>query len=214
MGKIHKSETFIFLLVAFSFLIGLAAYGQLPDTVASHWNTSGEVNGSMSRFWGTFFEPFVALALFLLFLFVPRMDPMRKNIEKFRPYYDNVILFVFFFLFYLYTLTLYENFGYNFDLLRFIAPAFGAMFFYFGVALPHTEPNWTLGIRTPWTISNEVVWKKTHKIGGTLFKISGVLALFGVLFPQWAIWWILAPLILSSLYLLSYSYFAFTKLRV
>lgn len=213
MAKIHKSETFIFLLVAFSFLIGLAAYGQLPDTVASHWNTSGEVNRYMSRFWGAFFVPFLTFALFILFLFVPRIDPLRANIEKFRPYYDNIILFIFLFLFYLYTLTLYENFGYDLDILRFIAPAFGAMFFYFGVVLPHTEPNWTLGIRTPWTISNELVWKKTHKIGGTLFKISGILALFGVLFPEWAIWLILAPLILSSLYLLSYSYFAFTKLR-
>lgn len=196
------------------FLVGAGVYQLLPETVASHWDASGNVNGYMSRFWGAFFAPFITLILFLVFLIVPRMDPLKTNIEKFREYYDNTILFVFMFLFYIYTLTLYSNLGYNVDIIKMISPAFGVLFFYLGVALPHTEPNWSLGIRTPWTLSNLEVWKKTHALGGTLFKICGVLACFGIVFPAWAIWLILVPLILSSLYLVSYSYSVFTKLKI
>lgn len=210
--KLRKSEVFVFLLVVNLFLIGWGAYQMFPMMVASHWNVAGEIDGYTTRFWGAFFAPFITLVLFLAFLIVPRMDPLKENIEKFRSYYDYMILFVFMFLFYIYTLTLSNKLGYNVDIIRMISPAFGVLFFYIGVMLPHTEPNWTLGIRTPWTLSNVEVWKKTHKLGGGLFKVCGILACLGVVFPEWGIWLILVPLILSSLYLISYSYSAFTKL--
>ncbi len=211
--KFRKSEIFVFLLVVVSFLVGLGVYQMLPAQVASHWNINGEVDGYMGQFWGAFFAPVISLVLFLVFLIVPRVDPLKENIEKFRDYYDNTIMFIFMFLFYIYTLALYSNLGYGVDIIRMISPAFGALFFYLGVALPHTEPNWSLGIRTPWTLSNVEVWKKTHKLGGSMFKVCGILACLGVVFPEWAMWLILAPLILSSLYLASYSYSAFKKLR-
>ena len=59
-------------------------------------------------------------------------------------------------------------------------PLTGALFIYIGFLVEHAEQNWFVGIRTPWTLSSERVWKKTHALGGTPFKVAGVIAIAGV----------------------------------
>jgi uncharacterized membrane protein len=88
---------------------------------------------------------------------------------------------------------------------------FGMLFIYLGFLLEHAEPNWFVGIRTPWTLSSESVWKKTHRLGGKLFKIAGVICLLGVLFQDYAIWTIMVPILLVSFYVVVYSYIEFQK---
>jgi uncharacterized membrane protein len=75
----------------------------------------------------------------------------------------------------------------------------------------HAEPNWTIGIRTPWTLSNEEVWYKTHKLGGKLFRVVAVLSLLGLIFPQHAVWFILVPVVIVAIYLVVYSYLEYRK---
>jgi len=89
---------------------------------------------------------------------------------------------------------------------RFIAPAFAAIFFYAGVLISKTKRNWFIGIRTPWTLSSDSVWNKTHKLGGALFKICGLFALLGVIFYKAAIFLILVPVLLSTIIVIVYSY--------
>jgi uncharacterized membrane protein len=74
-----------------------------------------------------------------------------------------------------------------------------------------TKRNWFIGIRTPWTISSDIVWDKTHKIGGKLFKISGIIALVGIASGKYAIFFIIIPLIFTALYTIIYSYLEYTK---
>ena len=69
----------------------------------------------------------------------------------------------------------------------------------------------TLTIRTPWTLSSDTVWDKTHKIGGFLFKISGAFALIGIFFGDYAIWFLLVPVIVSTVYTVVYSYIEYKK---
>ncbi len=66
--------------------------------------------------------------------------------------------------------------------------------------------NWFIGVRTPWTLSSEVVWDKTNRLAGKLFKGAGVLAALGVIFPEYAILLILVPVILAAIYPVIYSY--------
>jgi len=88
---------------------------------------------------------------------------------------------------------------------------FGMLFIYLGFLLEHAEPNWFVGIRTPWTLSSESVWKKTHRLGGKLFKIAGIICLLGVLFQDYAILIIMAPVLLVSCYIVANSYIEFQK---
>lgn len=55
-----------------------------------------------------------------------------------------------------------------------LLPAAAMFVFVLGALLPHTERNWFMGIRTPWTISNDIVWNKTHKLGSRLFEIAAL----------------------------------------
>ena len=92
-----------------------------------------------------------------------------------------------------------------------LAPAFGILFYYCGILTENAKRNWFIGIRTPWTLSNDVVWDKTHKIGGKLFKIAGAVALFGIFFQKYTLFFILAPVILVAAYTIIYSYFEYQK---
>lgn len=198
-------------IIILSFVIGIYLYPQMPERMASHWNSAGKVDGDISRFWGTFLMPIVSAGMLLLFLAIPKIDPLKKNIKKFRPYYDWFILLMIVFLFYIYLLTIFWNLDYRFNMTRMIIPAIGILFIYIGFLTENAKRNWFIGIRTPWTLSSERVWNKTHKIGGKLFKISGVIALFGAIAQGYAMWLVLVPVIIAALYPIVYSYFEYQK---
>jgi uncharacterized membrane protein len=85
------------------------------------------------------------------------------------------------------------------------------LFYYLGILSENVTRNWFIGIRTPWTMSNEKVWDKTHKLGGKLFKIIGLTSLLGVFFQNYAILFTLIPTILITIYTVVYSYFQYKK---
>ena len=156
--------------------------------------------------------PLISLGLLALFLAIPKIDPLRKNIQSFRNYFDNFILLIFAFLLYIHAITLWWNLGYRFNFVAAIVPALGLLFYYVGVLLQHAKQNWFIGIRTPWTLSNETVWNKTHKLGARLFKGCALFSVLGLAFQQYAIWIILIPVVASALYLVVYSYVEFKKI--
>ena len=207
--KLTKGELMSIVLTLVAIGVGIYFYPMLPERVASHWGVNGEVNGYMPRFWGAFLLPVVFAFLSALFIVIPRIDPKKENIKKFRGYFDAFIVAIFLFLSYIYALSLAWNTGSRFNMTQYMAPALGALFICAGVLISKAEPNWTIGIRTPWTLSSETVWKKTHALSGTLFKISGIIAVLGAVFPEYAFILIIIPIIISAVTGLIYSYFAY-----
>ena len=179
--KLRKSEIISLVIVIISLIIGIYFYPLMPEKVASHWNAKGEVDGYMSKFGGLFLMPVISLVLLLLFIIIPKIDPLKHNIEKFRKYFDGFIVLMMLFLFYLYILTILWNIGVRFNFVHLLVPIFSIFFYYCGILIQKAQRNWFIGIRTPWTLSNEQVWNKTHKIGGILFKIAGIISLIGIL---------------------------------
>ena len=207
-----KNQKTIFLgIVGILFIIGTFLYPLMPEQMASHWNSNGEVDGYMSKFWGVFLTPFMSLGLIIIFLLIPKIDPLKANIEKFRKYYDEFVVLILLFLSYVYFLTIFWNLGYRFNMTIMIFLMIAPLFYYSGILIENAKRNWFIGIRTPWTLSSEKVWNKTHKLGGKLFKLSGALVLLGILFEKYAIIFVILPIILSSVYLFVYSYFEYQK---
>jgi len=203
--------TIILLIILTSFFIGIFLYPKMPSIIASHWNTEGQVNGFITKFWALFLMPFISLLLFLLFILIPKIDPLRENIKKFIKYYNLFILFIILFLFYLYLLTIFWNLGFIFNMNLALTPAFAILFYCAGNLIKNAKRNWFIGIRTPWTLSNDKVWDETHKIGGNLFKAVGIIALLGVFFPNYAIFFLIIPAIIVSVYTFIFSYFEYQK---
>lgn len=206
-----KTNFIILFIIAISFAAAFYFYPQMPEQMASHWNTQGQVDDYLPKFWGLFLMPLISLGLFLLFLLIPKIDPLKKNIAKFRQYFDWFIALIIIFLFYIYALSLVWNLGYRFQMGKMMIPALSLLFFYIGILLKKAERNWFIGIRTPWTLSSDLVWQKTHELGSKLFKISAVIALLGIFFNQYAIWFVLIPILSSALYLIIHSYFVHKK---
>ena len=198
-------------IIIISFAIGIYYYPQMPEKVASHWNEQGQVNGYMSKFWGLFLMPIISVGMLLLFIVIPRIDPLRSNIQGFRKHFDGFVVLIMVFLFYIYLLTIFWNSGYTFNMITLLSPALAILFYYTGILIENAKRNWFIGIRTPWTMSSDKVWEKTHKIGGKLFKIAGVVALLAIFFERFAIFIIVVPVILISIYTVVYSYFEYQK---
>jgi uncharacterized membrane protein len=207
----RKSEIIISGIIIISFTIGIYYYPQMPEKLASHWNAQGQVDGYMSKFWGLFLMPIISVGLLLLFILIPRIDPLKSNIQQFREYYDGFVVLIMVFLFYLYLLTIFWNSGYTFNMITFLSPAFAILFYYSGILIENARRNWFIGIRTPWTLSSDKVWDKTHKIGGRLFKIAGILSLLAIFFESYAIYIIIVPVIIVTIYTVLYSYFEYQK---
>lgn len=213
MHSNKKVNIILLLIIALSFAVGLIIYPHLPDQVASHWNAQGQADGYMGKFWGIFLLPVIMVGLFLLYAAIPWIDPLKTNIESFRKHYNLFWIFIFGFFFYIFALTLGWNLGWRFDFTAFIMPAVAGLFYFIGAVLEKSKRNWFMGIRTPWTLSSDVVWEKTHKFGGKLFKISGIISLGGLIFGGTiAIIAIIGSALLITLITTVYSYFEYKKL--
>lgn len=195
----------LFLL---SLLAGLYLWNRLPDSMASHWGTDDQVNGYMPKFWGMFLMPLMMLGMFALFSIIPAIDPLKANIAQFREIFNLFIVLIFLFIEYAWALTLRWNLGdTDFKMSAAMLPALGLLFIFIGYMLRKAKRNFFIGIRTPWTLSSDKVWDETHRLGSVLFIISGLLALAGSLFGGFiAFLLILIPLIVSTIFLVVYSY--------
>lgn len=198
----------VLALVAVAVIAGAALWDRLPEQMASHWNTSDEVDGTMPKIWGVFLLPLVTLGMFGLFILLPNIDPLRANIAQFRGVFNLFILFITVFMLYIHGLTLAWSLGYqNFKMSAAMLPFLGVLFIFIGYLLRQAKRNFFIGIRTPWTLSSDSVWDKTHRLGSVLFIASGVLSIAGSFFGGMAAFWLLfIPLICSTLILFIYSY--------
>jgi immunity protein, SdpI family len=201
------------ILIIFATLVGIALWDRLPDQMASHWDANDQVNGYMSRFWSVFLMPLITTSIFLLFLAIPNIDPLKANIAQFRETFNLFILLFVGFMLYIYFLTLLWNLGYTgFNMSEAMLPALGVLFFFLGYLMRKSKRNFFIGIRTPWTLSSDRVWDETHRLGSILFMISGVLAFLGSFFGgMTAFRFIFAPMMISVLITLVYSYVLYQK---
>ena len=200
-------------LVLIAVVFSLAVYNRLPDPMASHWGLNDEVNGHTSRFSGAFLMPIMAIVLLGLFLAIPLIDPLKANIATFRPIYNGFIVAIMVFLFYLHLLTVSWNLGFQgFRMSTVLMPGVGLLFIFAGLMMRQAKRNFFIGIRTPWTLSSDRVWDKTHRVGSVLFILCGALAMLSVFLPGPVTFLVvIVPLLVVTAFLLAYSYWLYQQ---
>ncbi|MCQ5365725.1 SdpI family protein [Anoxybacillus salavatliensis] len=175
-----KKHLFIIILIASSYVLSLLAIPFLPDEVAIHWNVAGEADGFTNKWWGALLFPIFLTGIVSLILFLPKVDPRKENYEKFEKVY-RIFLHVFvLFLFSIHVVTLAYNIGIPVQVDVVVPIGVGVLFIALGNYMPKIKPNYFFGIRTPWTLENEEVWQKTHRVGGKVFVMMGVLIMLTV----------------------------------
>jgi uncharacterized membrane protein len=205
-----KSEIFSWVLIIIAGVSSVYFYQHFPARVISHWNFAGQPDGWSGRGVGAFSIPAVLLGIYFLFLVIPYLDPRKERYVEFvKPYniFRNIILLIMTIVYFVASLN---NIGFNLDVGAWISSVIGILFIVLGNYLGKIKPNWFVGIRTPWTLSSEVVWNKTHRFGGKVFVVSGIILILTNLSP---LSWRLPLLIINITILLFgtiiYSYIAY-----
>jgi len=199
--------------VVFSGVVSLLAAPSLPAELVTHWNAAGEPDGTMSKQVALWLFPVLTAGLLAMFAAIPQIDPLRENIAEFRAYYDWFVVVFMGYMFLVHVGIITFNLGYEFDFTALIMFGAAGLFYYAGVFLPHAERNWFAGIRTPWTLSSDEVWARTHALGGRLFKLTAVLTLVGLFFGDYAIYFLLVPALLTAGITAVYSYYLYAQIE-
>jgi len=205
-------------MVLAALLAGVLAWPELPATMDVHWSATGEANGTAPRPVGVLFVPALAALMLGVFAVLPRIDPLGKNVETFRGYYDGFVLLLVAFLTGVQALLLAANLGVDVPISPLVLVATGAFLGYVGLLLREAEQNWFVGIRTPWTLSSEVVWERTHALAAPLFVLAGVaMAVGGILAwlldaPEVVTWVVGGVVVVAAFLPMAYSYYVYRSL--
>src|SRR5881396_4315245 len=175
------------LVVAFlAVALSIWAHPQLPPTVATHWNLNGTPDGYSSRAWALSIIPIVLVAMTVVFNVLPKIDPRHENYAKFLSSYWLIANAIIVFLLVAHGMIIAAGLGFSVKVVRLMPLGVGLLFVFLGNYLTRVEPNWFLGIRTPWTLSSDTVWRKTHRTGGWLMVLGGLVIAACAFLPQGA----------------------------
>jgi uncharacterized membrane protein len=210
--KLNKTFITMAALVVVFFILAGVFYPLMPEMMASHWNAKGDADGMMSRFWGLFLFPLTSLGITAILLAVPKIDPLKANIQKFKGYYYGFIIAFLAYFLYIYILTLVWNLGWKFNFSLTVVPAIGIFMIIVGMLVSKAKRNFFIGIRTPWTLSSDEVWDRTHRLGGRLFKMAGIIIILLSIVPEIAIYVLLGLILSIVIWLVVYSYTLYRKL--
>ena len=213
--EVIKGDIIPILLIVALFIAGIILYPHLPDKVPSHWNASGQIDAYQSRTWGAFGMPLMLVGIYALMLYLPYIDPKRENYLKFKSTYKiiRLALVVVFTIIQISVLT--SALGGPKNLIPKLVPiTIGFLFIVLGNYMPRIKFNWFVGIKIPWTLSNEEVWKGTHRFAGYMFVIAGILMILAAFLPApLNIILTLTGVVVSAVFSIVYSYFLFVKVN-
>lgn len=159
---------------AASLVLAAAVYGILPERIPTHWDLDGTVTYSgKGMIWLLALLP---LGLTALLRLVPRMDPRRKNYDRFRGFYDSFVLVMALFLLLINAVTVVEALRPGtLTVWRVVTMGVGLLLVFLGNGLPKVKSNFAFGVRTPWAISDPDVWNRTQRLGGRLLFLTGLV---------------------------------------
>lgn len=197
----------VWIIVA---IVGIIAYKDLPSRIATHFDLADQVNGYQSRLQTVLLEPALMLLIILVWNGLWRIDPRKRNYESFWSTYRYVggVIVVFVGVLYIWIIAHAINIP-GLSSMRVMPTIVGLMMVLLANVLTRVQPNWWLGIRTPWTLSSEKSWRKTHRLSGYLGILAGLLIIIlaWILPHSMVNLAILVPIIIWGLISIAASYF-------
>lgn len=179
--KVRDFTKLPLVLAALMAIGGLAAYPTLPQRIPLHWGLSGIDRWGTKSIWFVLFAPLVTVALWALMLCAPRFDPKGRNVLRSPGAYIILADVIACFFAFLQAILIAAAYDPAIATGRIITAGVGVLFVLLGNWLPRVPPNWVAGVRYPWTLSDDVVWKRTNRLAGWLFVALGVVMALGAL---------------------------------
>jgi len=216
MDKIKKLPInwFVVALIMSLYVLGYFLYPYLPERVPSHWNMAGQVDGYSSRIFHVLFFPSMILFLYIFMAIAPILDPKPESYKRFQNVYEWFRYFMVGFLVLLYVATTLFALGYPLSIGKIVRFAIGLLLIFIGNYFGKIRHNYTFGIKTPWTLANEEVWNKTHRISGPFWVVTGLIWMLSVFIDEKLAFAIgMGSLMIVTIFGCIYSYVLFQKLK-
>lgn len=200
-------------IVGLTAILSVVAAPQLPDQMAIHFDAGSQPDSFVAKPLGLAFAPLLAAGLVVLFRILPAIDPLGKNFADFQRYYDLIAVEAVGVVAYVHVLIVLWNLGYRFDVTQAIVPVLAVTYYVAGLVIENASQNWFVGIRTPWTLSDEAVWNETHRRSGILFKLAGLVTLLAIPFPEYFVLLAIGPIAVAALVPTVYSFVLYRRLH-
>ena len=178
-----RSSWFGLVLAGLAGIASVVIWNRLPPEVTTHWSMVGVPDGYSSRLTAALFGPLAIAGLTGILQVLPFIDPKRENYAKFRDVFNLLINVIALFVLVLHVAVLANAAGAPANVMKVVGSSAGVMLVLLGNYLGRVKPNWFVGIRTPWTLSSPEVWRKTHRVGGWLFVLAGVVTTVATWLP-------------------------------
>lgn len=169
----------IIVLTVFTWV---CTYSSLPDNLATHWGLNGSANDYQTKANAMMMLIGIMIILYILMVIIPKIDP-KNNYKTFIRPYMAIFNTMFAVLFVINLITILTGLGYDLPISYLGNFIVGVIFMVFGNFIQIVKPNFFLGIRTPWTLSSERVWKDTHRVSSKLFVLAGMLMMLAAFLP-------------------------------
>lgn len=200
------------IIILIPAIVGLIIWEALPDVMTTHWGIDGNADGWSGKTFGVFGLPVIILAVHWICVLVTAKDPGNKNQNKKAL---SMVLWICPFLSLFSSGVMFSaSMGAEFNSSKLMLGFIGLMFVVIGNYLPKCKQNSTLGIKLPWTLGNEENWNKTHRLGGKVWVIGGLLMMLMIFLPESFIPYVIVPvLLIIALIPTVYSYVLSRKQR-
>ncbi len=205
------------LIIVAQILISAGTYPFLPPMVPSHFDASGQVNGYLPKLVNAILLPGISLMLFLILRFATQVGPnlAYRNQRRANTQIVNLIMVgILLFMLVIQLLTTAYAFGAKVDISLIVCLAVSVLLMFLGNYLGKLRRNFWAGIRTPWTLASDIVWERTHRLGGWLFVLVGFIGLISSFFPALRFIGLFVPIIVVVIILVIYSYIAYQRYTV
>jgi uncharacterized membrane protein len=202
-----RSEIVSLILLLSMFVLAGITWPAAPERIPVHWGFSGEPDRYGGKFEGLLVIPLIALGLYLMLVLLPRIDPRGERYNRFAGVYVLIRTVIIACLAVIEVMAVLWARGIAVNTGIIVPVAVGLLLMVIGNFMGKIRPNWFVGIRTPWTLSSEESWNKTHRLGGKMFVIMGLFMAAASLFQKtWLFTATIGLLLAGIIVLYVYSY--------
>ncbi|MGE8206950.1 SdpI family protein [Heyndrickxia sp. NPDC080065] len=207
-----KKHIFPIVIIGGTIIIWLFSLPYLSTEIPVHWGLKGEIDKYESKLTAMLSLTGIMVLTYFAITMLPKVDPKRENYKYFKRGYTFLVNFFLLLFFIMNGFAILGGLGYKLPSGSIGIILIGTIFIVIGNFLQIIRSNFFIGIRTPWTLSSDVVWTKTHRFAAKLLLISGFIIILTSLLPiKWTDYLVLGIVCFSVISTISYSYFIFKK---
>lgn len=208
-----KKNKLFYITLIFTFIpliVNLIALPHMPNKIPVHWGPIGEPDRYGSKMEQLTMSA-LPLVLFLFLNFLPSIDPKKESYKKHSNAFSIINFVIILFLIVMNLMGLFSALGYNIQFQKVVPVLLAILFIVFGNFMTQIRHNYFFGFRTPWTLASEFVWKKTHRFGGYVFVLIGLIPLTSIFIGSMGMYLFIGALAIGIVLTLIYSYVVFKR---